>query len=144
MKLLSFAALAAILAAPLAVRAEEHPAYLHALTDLRHARAHLEKPAKPSVAWDEQGAISEIDKAIGEIKKASIDDGKDLNDHPPVDAGLDHAGRLHRAIELLRKARADIEKGEDDRWGNHLRARAFEHIDAAIRKTREAIHDKEK
>ena len=27
-------------------------------------------------------AIREIDAAMGEIKKASIDDGKDLHDHP--------------------------------------------------------------
>src|SRR5215469_14998951 len=48
-------------------------------------------------------AIQAIDDAINEIKKVSIDDGKDLNDHPPVEAGLDYTGRLHRAKELLEK-----------------------------------------
>ena len=64
-----------------------HPAYLHALTDLRHARAHLENLA-PTHHMDkeEEHAIDEIDKAIEEIKRAAIDDGKNLNDHPPVDA----------------------------------------------------------
>jgi len=142
MKLFPLAALAALLAAPLAAQAGEHPAYLHALTDLRHARAHLEKPAKPSVEWDEMKAIHKIDDAINEIKKASINDGKDLNDHPPVDAGLDHVGRLHRALELLRKARHDIEEHEDNRFGDGLRDRAFHHIDEAIRLTKEALHDK--
>ena len=33
----------------------------------------------------EQRAIQEIDQAIQDIKRASIDDGKNLNDHPPVD-----------------------------------------------------------
>ena len=79
-----------------------HPAYLHALTDLRHARAHLENLA-PTYHMDkeEEHAINEIDKAIDEIKRAAIDDGKNLNDHPPVDARMDRAGRFHRAMELL-------------------------------------------
>ena len=48
-----------------------HPAYLHALTDLRHARAHLQNPA-PAYHMDkeEEHAINEIDKAIDEIKRA--------------------------------------------------------------------------
>ena len=30
-------------------------------------------------------AINEIDKAIGELKAAAIDDGKNVNDHPGAD-----------------------------------------------------------
>src|SRR5271167_2064106 len=62
----------------------DHPAYLHALTDLRTARAHLQRPDGGELRDQEKKAIHEIDEAINEIKKASIDDGKDLNDHPPV------------------------------------------------------------
>src|SRR5882757_1012988 len=73
-----------------------HPAYLHALTDLRHARAHLERRGGDrQVKWDERVAIAEIDAAIDEIKRAAINDGKSLTEHPPVDAGLDWGGRLH-------------------------------------------------
>ena len=79
------------------------------------------------------------DDAIGEIKKASIDDGKDLNDHPPVDAGLDHTGRLHRAKELLEKAHQDIAHEEDNGFAQGLQQRAFGHIDRAIRNVDEAI-----
>jgi hypothetical protein len=75
----------------------DHPAYLHALTDLRHARAHLQRPDGGELREQEKKAIHEIDEAIKEIKKASIDDGKDLDDHPPVDVKLDWRGRLHRA-----------------------------------------------
>jgi len=112
----------------------KHPAYLHALTDLRHARAHLDK-LTPSDRIDdeEQHAINEIDKAIAEIKHASIDDGKDLNDHPPVDARMDRAGRFHRALELLDKAHNDIAREEDDSWARGLRNRAIGHIDEAHR-----------
>jgi len=119
-----------------------HPAYLHALTDLRTARAHLEKPAKPSVMWDEAVAVREIDAAINEIKKAAIDDGKPLNDHPPVDAGLDHPGRLHRALELLRKSKADIDAHESNDWNHGLRKRANDHIAAAINFTEQGIANK--
>src|SRR3569832_28578 len=94
--------------------ARAHPAYLHALTDLRHARFLLEKPAKPEVKWDEANAVREIDAAINEIKQASIDDGKPLEDHPPVDAKMHHRDRLRRAEELLHKAAADIDEKEDN------------------------------
>jgi hypothetical protein len=111
-----------------------HPAYLHALTDLRHARAHLDK-LTPSDRIDdeEQHAIDEIDKAIGEIKHASVDDGKNLNDHPPVDVHMDRKGRYHRALELLDKAHNDIAREEDDSWARGLRNRALHHIDEAHR-----------
>lgn len=109
-----------------------HPAYLHALTDLRHARAHLERMT-PSERMDreEEHAIAEIDKAIAEIKRAAIDDGKNLNDHPPVDAHLGHTGRYRRALELLNSAHRDLEEKEDDRYAHGLRRRALGHIDEA-------------
>jgi len=109
-----------------------HPAYLHALSDLRAARAHLENLA-PTYHMDkeEQKAIEEIDRAIDEIKKASIWDGKNLNDHPPVDAGLDRTGRFRRAMELLDKAHNDIAREEDDPGVRGLRDRAIHHIDEA-------------
>jgi hypothetical protein len=111
-----------------------HPAYLHALTDLRHARAHLDR-LTPSDRIDneEQRAIDEIDRAIGEIKNASIDDGKNLNDHPGVDARMGRQGRYHRALELLDKAHNDIAREEDDPSSRGLRDRALHHIDEAHR-----------
>lgn len=112
----------------------KHPAYLHALTDLRHARAHLERMT-PNDRMDAeaQHAIDEIDKAINEIKRASIDDGKSLADHPPVDAHMDHRGRYHRAQELLDKAHNDIAREEDDPSVRGLKDRAIHHIDEAHR-----------
>jgi len=109
-----------------------HPAYLHALSDLRHARAHLESlAATHHMDKEEEHAINEIDKAIDEIKHAAIDDGKNLNDHPPVDAGLDRTGRFRRAQELLDKAHNDIAREEDDSSVRGLRDRALHHIDEA-------------
>jgi len=123
-----------------AIAQGKHPAYLHALTDLRAARAHLEVHNGGELRHEEKDAIHAIDDAIAEIKKASIDDGKDLNDHPPVDAGLDHAGRLHRAKQLLEKAHQDIAHEEDNGFAQGLQQRAFGHIDRATHNVDEAIH----
>ncbi|HXZ11825.1 MAG TPA: hypothetical protein VEG64_05480 [Candidatus Sulfotelmatobacter sp.] len=142
-KVALFAAVVALclgLGSRLASAQGRHPAYLHALSDLRAARAHLEvRGGDGELRHEEKEAIHAIDDAIGEIKKASIDDGKDLNDHPPVDAGLDHTGRLHRAKELLEKAHQDIAHEEDNGFAQGLQQRAFGHIDRAIRNVDEAI-----
>src|SRR5271168_3642700 len=116
-----------------------HPAYLHALTDLRHARAHLQRPDHGELHDQEKKAVHEIDEAIKEIKKAAIDDGKDLNDHPPVDSHMDWPGRLHRAIELLDKAHHDVSEEEDNAFAQGLQERAILHIDKAHHHVEEAI-----
>lgn len=111
-----------------------HPAYLHALSDLRDARAHLERfTGSDRINDEEQHAIDEIDRAIAEIKRASVDDGKDIHDHMPVDAHLGHRGRYHKALELLDKAHNDIAREEDDSWARGLRNRSLGHIDEAHR-----------
>ena len=133
---------------PLAAYADlpgKHPYYLHALTDLRTARWLLEhRPAGAQVSGDEDVAITRIDETISEIKKAAIDDGKDVHDHMPVDAHLDNRGRLHRAQELLKKVHSDIDREEDDPMTKGLQKRAIHHLDEAIHATDKAIHDAEK
>ena len=132
---------------PLAALADlpgQHPFYLHALTDLRAARWLLEhRPGNAAVSADEDVAITRIDQAIAEIKKAATEDGKNINDKPPVDATPDNKGRLHRAEELLRKVRSDIAREEDDPLTRGLRDRAIAHVDGAIRAAAKAIHDAE-
>ena len=110
----------------------KHPGYLHSLSDLRAARWFLNhQPGDSNVSADEDVAITEIDAAIREIKRASIDDAKDLNDHPSVDVH-EHGSRLLKSIETLKKAHADIDKEEDNPDVRELRHRALEHIDHAI------------
>lgn len=110
----------------------KHPGYLHALTDLRTARWFLNhQPGDAKVYGDEDVAITEVDAAIAEIKKASIDDGKDLNDHPNVDVG-EHGSRLLKSIETLKKAHADVGQEEDNPEAKHLRHEALQHIDHAL------------
>jgi len=119
-----------------------HPAYLHALTDLRSARAFLERPAGIVVKWDEKRAIHEIDDAIRQIKEAAIDDGKDLSDHEPIDRPT-WGGRLQRSLELLAKARRDIAEEEDSPSSrvHALRGHALEHIASAERFVKEGVED---
>jgi len=137
MKIVRYSALLALVVAACATitfadEPGKHPAYLHALSDLRDARAHLDR-LTPSDRLDneEEHAIREIDGAINEIKRASIDDGKNLNDHPPIDAHLGKKGRYHKALELLDRAHHDISEREDDQFAHGLRHRALDHIDAA-------------
>ena len=141
---LAFAMLTVLLFVPAYVSAapapgRDHPAYLRALTDLRAARANLQRPDGGELREQERKAIHEIDDAIAEIKKASIEDGKDLNDHPPVDTHLEWGGRLRRAAELLDKAHNDIAREEDNGFAQGLQQRALEHIDKAHHHVREAI-----
>jgi len=118
----------------------EHPAYLHALSNLRAARWCLEhRPGNWAQTNDEMEAVKRIDAAIGEIKKAAIDDGKNLQDHPAVEERKDHGGRLHLALDFLRKAHEDVNKEEDNGFAHGLKARAIEHIDGAIHATERAI-----
>lgn len=123
---------------------QTHPSYLHALADLRNARAHLERRGGDTrVKWDEHTAIDLVDRAIHDIKGAAIDDGKNLQDHPPVDAKEPRAGRLHKALAALRAARDDVSKEEDNAFANGLRARGLRSIDEAIRVTEQGISDAE-
>jgi hypothetical protein len=109
-----------------------HPAYLHALSDLRAARHYLADGwAWGPVRHDDDMAIHEIDKAIDEIKRASIDDGKGLNDPFAIDRGLSPHDRFRKANELLAAAHHDLDHAEDVPWSRELRNRAIIHIDQA-------------
>lgn len=95
--------------------AGSHPAYLHALTDLRYARALLShETASGSVDATKTAAIAQIDAAIAELKKAAIDDGKNLNDHPAIDASFTWSNRYVKALETLAKVRSDLKSQEDN------------------------------
>jgi hypothetical protein len=116
----------------------KHPGYLHALSDLRAARWFLyHQPGDAKVYNGEDAGIQEIDAAIGEIKRASIDDGKDVNDHPNVDVH-EHGSRLLKALETLKRAKEDISGEEDNPDTRELRHRAIEHIDRAYKAADEA------
>lgn len=140
------AAVAAMLAMSLSTVARAdtpgpHPHYLHALSDLRMARAWLTALGENNVMGREMDSVGNIDKAIADVKSASIDDGKDLNDHPPVDVKVKHKARLIKALDLLRGAKKDLDYDEDDHKALGWRHKAQKHTQDAINATKQAIKD---
>jgi hypothetical protein len=113
-------------------QAQEHPAYLHALSDLRLMRAYLDR-LTPNEHVDEESAhaIEEIDAAIREIKAASIEDHKDLRDHMPIDARITPTDRFHKAREAGNAAWHDLDREEDNEFARGLKHRALDHIEKA-------------
>ena len=111
-----------------------HPAYLRALSDLRYMRALM---FHSSANWrtdnDEQQAVMEIDAAMREIKQAAIDDGKNPDDHPPVDASLRSDQRYRRAKEAGNAALRDLDQEDDNAFAGGLKRRAMDHIMKANR-----------
>lgn len=134
-RLMVFAAGLVAAIAPMTVQADvpgPHPAYLHALSDLRAARHYLNDGwAWAPVKHDDDAAIREIDAAINELKQASIDDGKGLNDPFHIDTHLSPHDRFRKANELLLAAHNDIAHAEDVPQARGLRDRASFHIDKA-------------
>jgi len=140
LQLIACVTLGLIVAAPTwADTPGKHPAYLHALSDLRDARAHLERLASDPVNQEEDNAVIAIDKAIDEIKRAAIMDGKNIADHMPVDTHLPLRGRFHKALDLLNKAKADVSGEEDQPDTQGLQMRVIHHIDEAHRSVKHAI-----
>jgi hypothetical protein len=115
-----------------------HPAYLHALSDLRLARALLRGWVNPLIGMQMQQAVEEIERAVNDIVEAAISDGKNIEDHPPIDAALDNRGRLVRAHELLNKAYNDIDQRETNPADLALRSKALGHISKARQDLNEA------
>jgi hypothetical protein len=110
-----------------------HPHYLDALSDLRNARWFLERqPGDVKVYQGEDVAIDEVNAALREIKKAGIDDGKNINDHVKIDV-REYGSRLLRAIEAIKKAQHDVSLEEDNPEARGLKHRSQEHLDKAFR-----------
>jgi len=118
-----------------------HPYYLHALNDLREARWQVDTH---SGNWQkttfEQDAIREMDAAINDIVQASVQDGKDVSNQSWIGRHSDHMGRLHDAIDCLKKARKNVNHEEDNIFARGLRQRSLDHIDRAIRSLHMALH----
>jgi hypothetical protein len=110
---------------------QAHPRYMSAISDLRYARALLFRPDWRDVMRDQRAAVEEIDRAIAEAKRAAIDDGKNIDDHPPVDTRMGWEGRFRRAMELLDSAERDLSMEEDNRNAAAWRGAARQNIENA-------------
>lgn len=139
--ILTAAAALAVSAVALADAPGRHPQYLRARTDLRTAQLLLRGSRDPNVARHLRGADREIDQAVAEIDRAAVIDRRHIEDHPPVDRGIDRRGRFRRAMALLASARADLTHAEDRPRAAAWRNAAYRHIDAAMDQLRRAARD---
>jgi hypothetical protein len=110
----------------------QFPAYLHALSDLRTARAYLEMDNRHEGEHARHHAIEQISKAIDDIKVAARDDGKNPWHTPPPQSGGNAAWPVHSAVKLLREARGDVDHGRDLPENHGLRERSLDHINQAL------------
>ncbi len=118
-----------------------HPAYLRAISDLRYARALLYRSDWRPVMRDQQAAVEEIDRAIGEAKRAAIDDGKNIDDHPPIDRGFGWEGRFRKAMELLTSAERDLSEAESNGAAAGWRNASLSNVRNAKRFVEKAMRD---
>jgi len=112
----------------------QHPTYVHGLSDLRAARAHLDyHAANEKRDAEEDHAIRLIDDAIDAARRAAIADGKEVKDSFPPDVRLERTDRFRQAQQLLDSARRNVAAKEDNPRARDLQAQALAHIDEARR-----------
>jgi len=118
-----------------------HPRYAQAISDLRYARALLFRGDWRPVMRDQRAAVEEIDRAIGEARRAAIDDGKNPDDHPPIDRGFGWEGRFRKAMELLDSAERDLSFAESNGAAAGWRNAAIANVRAAKGFVAKAMRD---
>lgn len=128
----AFALLTLLFLLPATPARAELPAYLHAISDLRTAREYLKMDTRPGTGEARKYAINEISRAIDEMKKAAIDDGKNIWHVPEPQSGGDPNRPIHSAVKLLKEARHDVDHGEDTPENAGLRVRSLDHVDKAL------------
>jgi hypothetical protein len=127
----AFSALSLMFLVPATPANAQEPAYLHAISDLRTARAYLQMDNRPAFRATRDQAIDEIDHAILDMKIAAVDDGKNLWQTPPPQSGGDPLGPIHSAMRLLIEAHADVARGRDNPMNGDLQIRSMRRIDHA-------------
>ena len=116
---------------PVAPPPAVHPRYLSAIADLRYARALLFRSDWRDIMRDQRAAVEEIDRAIAEAKAAAIDDGRNPDAHPPIEARMGWEGRFRKAMELLDSAQRNLSFEEDNRAAGAWRNAAVRNVQNA-------------
>ena len=133
--------LSAFLLLALAVPAQaQHPAYMHALSNLRQARALLQTDSRSGFREEKNRAMDEIDRAIQEVRRAVREEGRESRWTPPPATQGDPDRPLRSAMTLLDEAHGDVARGVDTSDYRGLQNRALRHIDEARRAHGHAMH----
>ena len=133
--------LSAFLLLALAVPAQaQHPAYMHALSNLRQARALLQTDSRSGFREEKNRAMDEIDRAIQEVRRAVREEGRESRWTPPPATQGDPDRSLRSAMTLLDEAHGDVARGVDTSDYRGLQDRALRHIDEARRALGHAMH----
>ncbi|MGF6851292.1 hypothetical protein [Paraburkholderia sp. CI3] len=120
----------------------DHPAYLHATSDLQAARWLIQhRYREGGVSGHDVQAVRQIDAAIYDIQQAAFNDGKNPDRHVPVDRRPDGGGKLHAARDMLYRARHDVTRDEDNPDAQNAKHWGLAHIDAAIREVDAALDE---
>ncbi|MBD2196861.1 MULTISPECIES: hypothetical protein [Calothrix] len=114
-----------------AVTSVQHPAYLHARSDLRKAELLLQQRDETNVEQETKLAYQQVHLAIQEIDKAAVLDKKDLQDNPNVDTSVKHLDKFRAIYKLLRSAEKDISEQEDTNASRSWRNRAKGNLEQA-------------
>jgi hypothetical protein len=143
-KIYLFAAFALILSLPRVVLpAQRHSDYARTLYDLRLARVLLQRTSEAQTlnnSLDEVNiAIDNIDSAIAEINRGSVEQSTNRNDILRVDARMLWAARLSKSLELIEKAQHDCSKQKEIPETEGLQARVLGQIDQAHSRLRVAL-----
>jgi hypothetical protein len=112
-------------------REPSHPNYAAAIADLRVARVILDRESEYTAERDQYKALEAIDRAVLDLKNASIDSGQALEPAPVLDPTLDYRGRLGRARELLLAADHELSFREDTMEVRPSRDSARRYVDDA-------------
>jgi hypothetical protein len=123
-------------------RPPSHPDYAAAITNLRVAREILNREAEYAIVRDQYRALEAIDRAVLELKVASIDSGQMLEPAPVLDPTLDYGGRLHRARELVMAADHELSFREDNAAARPARDNARQYVEDARDAINRAIRDR--
>ncbi len=139
----ALAATAAFMGGAGLASAAEHPAYLHALTDLKRAElAIATRHGDHAMSVHEHYAMQHDQAAQSIIYQVAPEEKKNVD--AIIAADTDPAlknGKLHDALAFLKKAHADIDEAESDTALLGERKRALQEVDAAIFEVNAAITD---
>lgn len=127
--------------APVAAVAQTHSRYATARTYLREAQMFMRVPERPNVQLTLKTADDKVAAAVKEIDLAGVVSRKDRVDSPVINAKMEPEDRFQSIVDLLRAARFEIQRTEDNPGAQDWRSAASKQIDDALAEVHRAAID---